>query len=177
MIGSLSLPAAVRAALRAPTAVVLIDGRSGAGKSVLAAALARDAGARLLRLDDVYPGWDGLDTGADAVVRQVLVPRRRGVAGAVRTWDWAASRQGEPVVVPVDGPLVVEGCGAIRPASAALADLTVWLDLDAASRRHRAVARDGDAYLPFWDRWARQEALAIARDDPAGLADLRVDAR
>jgi hypothetical protein len=28
------------------------------------------------------------------------------------------------------------------------------------------LARDGDAYRPHWDRWARQEARHISRDDP-----------
>jgi uridine kinase len=49
-------------------ALVLVDGPSGSGKSTLADALVRDGdpaallppGAQLLRLDDVYPGWDGL---------------------------------------------------------------------------------------------------------------------
>ncbi|MEO8095730.1 MAG: hypothetical protein ABI632_12485, partial [Pseudolysinimonas sp.] len=43
-----------------PRPVVLIDGRSGAGKTTLARELAPLVGAQLVSLDDVYPGWDGL---------------------------------------------------------------------------------------------------------------------
>ena len=63
------LLALIRSAPR--TAVILIDGPSGAGKSTLAdrliAAWPTDAAPQLVRLDDVYPGWGGLD-------------RRRGAA-------------------------------------------------------------------------------------------------
>src|SRR5690606_29833513 len=46
-------------------AVVLIDGRSGSGKTTLATALAaRLPGTQLVRLDDFYPGWDGLEAGS-----------------------------------------------------------------------------------------------------------------
>jgi adenylylsulfate kinase-like enzyme len=46
-----------------PTRVLAIDGRSGSGKSTLAAALARDTGAALVALEDLYGGWDGLEHG------------------------------------------------------------------------------------------------------------------
>jgi cytidylate kinase len=154
---------------------VLVDGRSGAGKSTLASALAARTGAALVRLDDVYPGWDGLAAGAEAVRRDLLVPRATGRAGAWRRWDWAADGPAERHRVPAGGGLVCEGCGVLTRASAPLADLAIWVDLDPAERRRRALARDGETFAPHWDRWAAQEAAAIARDDPRGLADLVVD--
>ncbi len=40
---------------------ILIDGRSGSGKTELARAIVDDwPGAQLVRLDEVYPGWHGL---------------------------------------------------------------------------------------------------------------------
>ena len=50
------------------TTVVVIDGPSGSGKSTFATRLAEATGAGLLRLEDMYPGWDGLDEGAQRLV-------------------------------------------------------------------------------------------------------------
>ena len=41
-----------------PGAILLIDGRSGSGKSELATAIAAATGSQVVRLDDLYPGWD-----------------------------------------------------------------------------------------------------------------------
>lgn len=154
--------------------VVLIDGRSGSGKSTLAAVVARRADAQLLALDDVYPGWDGLDAGTEHVRTGVLEPRAAGQPGSWRRWDWAENRAAEEHSVDAHLPLVVEGSGILTPRTAPLATLTVWLDAPETSRRERAMARDGETYRPHWERWAAQESTHVTRDDPAGLADLAV---
>ncbi|GAA4745752.1 AAA family ATPase [Amnibacterium soli] len=175
-------PAAAVAAVRALAAArrswtVLIDGGSGAGKSTLADLLVAATGAVLVRLDDLYPGWDGLAAGAEAVRRDLLVPRATGRAGTWRRWDWASDAPAERSVVPAGGGLVCEGSGVLTRASAPLADLAVWVDLDEPERRRRAIARDGEPYARQWRRWAAQEAAAIAVQEPQRLAGLVVDGR
>ncbi len=154
--------------------VVLLDGRSGAGKSTLAAALAArwPAGGRvqLVALDSIYPGWDGLDAGAELARKHILVPHARGSAGAWQRWDWNAAAPAEAHTVDASLPLIVEGSGALTADSAALADLSVWLEAPTASRRRRALTRDGDTYRPHWDRWARQEERHVLRDEPRRFA-------
>jgi cytidylate kinase len=161
---------------RRPAAVVLVDGRSGSGKTTFAAQLARRTGAGLLRLDAVYPGWDGLERGA-AAVQGLLAARARGVAAPVHGWDWAADAPGPALRTPLTGALVVEGCGALSHGIARLGDLRVWVELPDAERRVRALERDGDVFAPHWERWARQERALLAREDPRGAADLVVDGR
>ena len=167
---------ALTAILARPGAVVLIDGRSGAGKTTFAARLADAAGGGVVRLalDDVYPGWDGLRAGADAVIAGVLAPLRDGRDGAWTAWDWAAGAQGASHTVPAGSCLVVEGAGILTPASAQLADATVWVDTPDDVRRRRALTRDGDAYAPHWERWARQEDEHLRRHRPHVLAGIRV---
>ncbi|MFX3748123.1 hypothetical protein ACJBQZ_12375, partial [Streptococcus suis] len=69
-------------------------------------------------------------------------------------------------------PLIVEGVGILTPATARLGDVRVWLESPATSRRHRALARDGEAYRPHWERWARQEERHVREHRPMGLATL-----
>ncbi len=102
-----------------PSATVVVDGPSGVGKSSLADAIVAAAGSLpvdVLRLDAVYPGWDGLAAGSRVVRDGVLGPRARGEAGSLRRWDWAHDRPAESHLVRPAGRLVVEGCGAFaRP--------------------------------------------------------------
>lgn len=149
--------------------VVLLDGRSGTGKTTLAGLLAARLGAQLVHLDDVYPGWDGLRAAADTVVTDVLGP-----PSGHRRWDWAASEPGGWRAVDPGLPVVVEGCGALSRASAPLGSLRVWMEADDDVRWRRAIGRDGDVFAREWDRWAAQERAFIAAEDPASLADVVV---
>lgn len=140
-------------AKRAGVPVVTIDGYSGSGKSTLAAALARLVnGWQVLHLDDWYPGWDGLQAGAD-IARRIAADLRGGRASSYEAWDWDNGATGATVSVPL-APTIIEGCGAIE----AEADLAVWIaDPGEEERRNRALARDGQTYAPHWRRWADQD--------------------
>ncbi|WP_345448554.1 hypothetical protein, partial [Microbacterium fluvii] len=137
---------------------LLIDGRSGSGKSSLAAAIAAARpGTVVVRLDDIYPGWDGLQWASDHVRASLLEPRAQGDAGRWRAWNWAGSSPADWSTVTADSALIVEGVGALTPANRALADLAVWVDAPDDVRKRRALARDGATYVPHWDRWAAHE--------------------
>ena len=148
---------------------ILIDGRSGSGKTELARAIVDDwPGAQLVRLDELYPGWDGL-AAASTLVPHILT------ADSVPTWDWAAHEPGPRRTLDPSRPLVVEGVGAISRASRPLADFAIWVALPDAARKRRALDRDGDLFEPHWDRWAQQEREFIDREHPESLADVIVD--
>ncbi|MGK3952715.1 hypothetical protein ACLKM7_10370 [Microbacterium sp. I2] len=150
--------------------VVLVDGRSGAGKTSLTRALVTRWPLRgrvqLVALDSIYPGWDGLDDGVEAAREQILVPHARGIVGVWQRWDWELQQPAEAHAVDPSLPLIVEGAGLLTPATARLGDIRVWLESPDASRRHRALSRDGETYAPHWERWSRQEQRHIERDAP-----------
>ncbi|SDO79862.1 hypothetical protein SAMN04487848_2177 [Microbacterium sp. ru370.1] len=165
-------------AVGASNAAVVVDGRSGAGKSSLARRLVSAWPGRgrvqLVALDDVYPGWDGLAAGVEYAREMILLPHARGLLGVWERWDWEAGSRAEAYAVDPSLPLVIEGAGILTPEVARLADLSVWVEAPAASRRDRAFARDGDTYRPHWQRWARQEDAHIEAHSPAERADVRV---
>jgi uridine kinase len=149
---------------------ILIDGRSGSGKTEFARTLAAGLpGAQLVRLDDLYPGWGGLEGGSIAVHTDVLSHFRW------RRFDWATDSLAEWHELDPALPIVVEGCGALSVANRALATLGLWVELDDATRKRRALLRDGDSYAPHWDDWAAQEDVFIARERPRERADAIVD--
>jgi hypothetical protein len=159
--------------LGAAATTVLIDGRSGSGKSTLAIQLHHAwTGSMVLRLDDIYPGWDGLLWAAEHLQRSLLEPRVAGRTGRWRQWDWATAAPSGWHTVEPGQRLIVEGIGALTPATRALADLGIWVDADDAERKRRALERDGDTYRPHWDRWAAQEVEYITRFQPRACADL-----
>jgi len=155
--------------------ITLVDGRSGAGKTRYASDLAAKAQATLISIDDVYPGWDGLDAGSWHIFHTVVLPISRGEPGRYRRWDWAAHTNGPWVTVEPDMPLVIEGCGAIRAESVPLVHATVWVDAPEHLRRERAVRRDGAMYEPQWVRWALQEERFLALHRSEHLAAEKVD--
>ncbi len=131
----------LRRLVASSAATVLIDGRSGSGKSTLATQLAGEwSGSELVRLDDVYPGWDGLAWATEHVRSSLLLPRADGRRGRWRSWDWTTGAAGRWHVVDADRRLVVEGVGVLTAASRALADLAIWVEADDADRKRRALA-------------------------------------
>jgi hypothetical protein len=172
-----SLIAAIVASAAVP--IVLLDGRSGSGTTKLARALVEAWGGpvTLIRLDDIYPGWDGLAAASEHIREHVLEPLAAGGEPCWRRWDWAADAPAEWHGLDPSRPLLIEGCGALSRSTRALASFALWVELDPQTRKRRALSRDGDAYRPHWDRWAAQEQEFIEREHPASLADLLIDGR
>ena len=174
----LASTAKIRAALQgAParaggTRVVAIDGRSGAGKTRLAAELSGELGAAVVSLEDLYGGWDGLERGIGVLVSEVLEPLAAGRAARVPRYDWVARAWAEPTVLEPPEVLIVEGVGAGARRAAAFESLLVWLEAPTAVRKQRALDRDGETFAPYWDMWAVQEDAMLARENTPERADL-----
>lgn len=168
----MSLDELIRGLITAGATTVLIDGRSGAGKSTLADQWQRHwPASSVVRLDDIYPGWDGLAWAVAHVRTQLLEPRADGRPGRWRQWNWVTGTAGSWHTVEPDRRLIVEGVGALTQAHRALADLGIWVHTPDDVRRRRALERDGDTYRPHWDRWAAQEDRFVTECAPRRAAD------
>lgn len=159
--------------------VVGLDGRSGSGKTTLARRLTRElreAGATVivLHLDHVYPGWDGLAEASRLLGEDLLPLLRAGRPATYCAWSWVRDAPGPPMTVRPADVLVVEGVGCGSRACRRGTDLLVWLDAPTRVRRERAMARDGDAYAPHWQRWAAQEERYLLDERPENAADVVV---
>lgn len=157
------------------TTVVALDGPSGSGKTSLADGLGASTGADVLHLDDVYPGWHGLDATPPLIRSGVLDRIAADEIGVVNRWDWAADRTGPVLRVPPVPLLILDGVGSgastIRPYLSVL----VWVEAPLEVRKRRALSRDGGAYEPFWEIWAEQEVRHFNAERTRMHADLIVD--
>ena len=154
--------------------IVLIDGRSNSGKSTLAAAVQNmifkdgESAPRVVHMDDLYLGWNGLQAGVDYLQRFILKPLTDSYIAQWREFNWAdsgnresaingvgLSRNGEWREFSGGTPLIIEGCGAINQQSAPLADIRIWLEVDQETRHQRWLEREGSA--EHWAEWAAQE--------------------
>lgn len=181
------------------TRLVCVDGPSGSGKTVLAGRLAAAlidpalgdpvlgdpvlgdpalgdpalGDPVLVHMDDLYPGWDGLDAAVPLLHEWIVAPLVAGRAAAYRRYDWVAGQYAEEHVLGQPDVLVVEGVGAGSAAANAVA--LIWVEAPRAERFRRGIERDGEAYRPHWERWARQEDALFARERTRDRATLLVD--
>jgi uridine kinase len=188
-------------AVRAHTAdasrpvVVAIDGRSGAGKTAIAAAVASDLGGIVVPTDDFCAAnlgdadWDSRSAAqraADAVDwRRLRIVLESLLSGRPATWqpfDFNAKRpdgtfamsdaaeRREPVPL-----IILEGAYATHPAVLDLIDLTVVVEITPDARRRRLVDRDGEAYTAEWmARWVPAEDFYFTMLRPPSSFDLVV---
>lgn len=164
-------------ARRSPV-IIAVDGRSGAGKSTLALELATALRAHrrvsLFHLEDVYTGWDGLAAGRERYVADVLESLHWGEDARWTAWDWVHDTDGERRTTAAADVVIVEGVGAGCREARRYLDAVVWVEVEDTARRRRALARDGDAFAPHWERWAVQERRWLAADPVPESADVLV---
>ena len=169
--------------------IVLIDGRSNSGKSTLAAEIQNiifrdgESAPRVVHMDDLYLGWNGLQAGADYLNRFILKPLSESYIAQWREFDWAdsanaesangtagLSRNGQWREFQGGTPLIIEGCGALNQLSAQVADIKVWLEVPQVIRHQRWLEREGSN--DHWAEWAAQEEEFYAREKSSELATI-----
>lgn len=154
--------------------ILLIDGRAGSGKSTLAEQVQNqffklgESTPRVIHMDDLYPGWDGLQLGVEYLQRAVLNPLSRREVAHYQIFDWAIGERKEWREFAGGTPLIIEGCGSINRNSIENADLSVWLEVSEDIRRERWVKREGND--EHWASWSAQELDFYARERSDELA-------
>ena len=158
------------------TPIVLIDGRAGSGKSTFAESLQQqlfrdgESAPRVIHMDDIFEGWDGLALGSDYLVRFILQPLSRRETASWQDWSWVKNQRSSWREFSGGTPLIVEGCGSLTERSKEHADISIWLEASEETRRARWIQRE--RHLDKFDFWAAQELDFYAREKSQSLADL-----
>ena len=149
--------------------IVAIDGRGGAGKSVLARRLrAIVPSSEVVHTDDIAWNQAYFDWG-DLMVENILRPVRRGQAVDFRPPAWIAHGRPGAIRVPAGTDVVwVEGTGIIRGEFAPWIDASIWLQGDLDEQERRLVARDGDSaeQREHVAAWLAEELPLMLREQP-----------
>jgi uridine kinase len=158
------------------TPIVLIDGRAGSGKSTFAEKLQQqlfrdgESAPRVIHMDNIFEGWDGLALGSDYMVRFILQPLARRETASWQDWSWVKNQRSSWREFSGGTPLIVEGCGSLTERSKEHADISIWLEASEETRRERWIQRE--RHLEKFDFWAAQELDFYAREKSQSLADL-----
>ena len=161
------------------TPIVLIDGRAGSGKSTFAEKLQQqlfrdgESAPRVIHMDNIFEGWEGLSLGADYLVRFILNPLARKETASWQDWSWVKNQRSSWREFSGGTPLIVEGCGSLTERSKANAFIAIWLEASEQTRRDRWLKRE--RHLDKFDFWAAQELDFYAREKSKSLADLVIE--
>jgi hypothetical protein len=163
-------------ALAKPNPIIIIDGRAGSGKTTFANQLQNklflegDSAPRVIHMDDLYLGWDGLKDGVSYLQRMVLNPLIAKGSSSWQEYNWETNQRDAWREFSFGTPLIIEGCGSLNTYTASITPLTVWFDVPEDTRKERSLERDGDKFLQYWDSWAAQELDFIALEKSPELA-------
>ncbi|GAA4412788.1 hypothetical protein GCM10023148_06750 [Actinokineospora soli] len=156
--------------------LVAVDGPSGSGKSTYAAALAAafGPGAVVISTDD-FATWDDPVAWWPRLRDGVLRPLALGRSGGYRRTEWTDGlpHPGAWVTIATPDVLILEGVSAGRRSVQPRLSALVWLDLPAAERLERAVARDGESSRAALTAWQGFETGWYAVDRTAERATHR----
>lgn len=158
------------------TPIVLIDGRAGSGKSTLAERLQQllfldgESLPRVIHMDDLYPGWEGLASGSEYLSRFILAPLQRGETASWQNWNWETGQRDQWREFSRGTPLIAEGCGSISERSSEHANLRIWLEAKDDTRRSRWIEREGNDAM--FDAWAARELDFYSKEKSKENADL-----
>ncbi|MEJ3748012.1 hypothetical protein WEI85_32565 [Actinomycetes bacterium KLBMP 9797] len=159
--------------------IVGVDGRSGSGKSFLAARLAALMAAPIIEIDD-FVSWDCFAGWWPRFDTQVLTPLLAGRAATfqARDWnDWHGSSLGEWKTQPWAPTIILEGVTCTRRETIGRISYAVWVEAPAGLRLARGMARDTTftGKDELWRRWMAEEDDFFAADGTRDRADIIVD--
>lgn len=144
--------------------LLAIDGRCAAGKTTLAAQLARLSGCTVVPMDHFFLRPEqrteerflepGGNIDRERFLAEVLLPLRAGKPFSYRPFDCHTLSLAAPISVPPAALYVIEGSYSCHPALREQYDLTVFLDVGSDEQLRRIRARNGeDDARRFAERW------------------------
>jgi uridine kinase len=180
-----------------PPIVIALDGRSGVGKSTMAAALVDRLPATVIPTDDFFAaditnaGWDkrtAAERARDAIdwrrMREsALEPLLAKQPASWHPFDFVGGTRADGTYPMAPKPvwrepapvIILDGAYSTRPELADVIDLCVLVELAASTRLTRLAARENPTFLAAWhDRWDAAEDYYFTTVRPSAAFDLVV---
>lgn len=178
---------------RKNSVLVVLDGRSGTGKSTIAQAITNRVEGRIVVGDDFYSGgnddaWHGLSA-SEKVAKVIDWQRMRTqvleplLAKKTASWypldfqpevGWIGWKN-ETVTLEPAPVILVDGVYSARPQLIDLVDLAVLVETDDEGRRKRLVIREGQSFMERWHAlWDSAEDYYFTHICPRSSFDMIV---
>lgn len=165
--------------------VIAIDGMAAAGKSTLAAELARDFGGEVVHMDDFFlPAElrtpERLQEAGGNVHYERFAAEVASAVRAGRAFDYGVFNCSEMMItgsrhVENKGLLIVEGTYCLRAEFVDLYDLKIFMKIDEKTQMERIVKRNGPQKARvFKERWIPMETLYFKSGNVERRADFVV---
>ena len=163
--------------------LLALDGRCGAGKTALAAALADRLDCPVVHVDDFFlrPAQrtaerlaiPGGNVDYERLASEVLEPLAANRAAVYRPYSCQSGTLGAPVVVEPGQVIVVEGSYACHAALWDYYDLHVFLNIDSGEQRRRILRREGEERAAvFREKWIPLEERYFAAQQVAARCEI-----
>jgi uridine kinase len=158
--------------------LILIDGRSGNGKSFIAGKIKNLLHYPVLSTDDI--AWNNHPINWDTELKdKIIKPWLKGSNINYRPSGWlSANRKGE-IKINWAEVLIIEGVGAGRLSLNSEKTLLIWVQADTAKIYQRGISRDilkekrsKSEAEAFWANWKSYEDPFLAKEKPWERADL-----
>ena len=147
--------------------LIAIDGSCTAGKSTLAALLARELDCNLFHMDDFFLrpeqrtperlAQPGGNVDYERFREEVLLPLKEGTPFSYRPYDCSAGKLKEPVTVEPKPINIIEGTYSHHPYFEDPCDLRVFLKVSPEVRRSRILQRPAFLHKRFLEAWIPME--------------------
>lgn len=166
-----------------PRILVAIDGRCGAGKTSLAAALSERCGYPVVHMDDFFLrpcqrtaerlAAPGENVDHERFLEEVLQPLREGREAVYRPFSCRTMTLCAPKTLPPAAVALVEGSYSCHPSLRNLYDLRVFLDVDPVTQMERILRRNGpEKAEEFRNKWIPLEEAYFSAMDVAACCQL-----
>lgn len=147
--------------------LVGIDGNCAAGKTTLAAWLARDLGCGVFHMDDFFLrpvqrtperyAQAGGNVDYERFAGEVLTPLLEGKPFAYRPFDCRAMELAPPVEAVPGAISIVEGSYSLHPSFGDPWDLKIFLTVSPERQRERILQRPAFLHRRFFEEWIPME--------------------
>lgn len=170
--------------------VISIEGSSGAGKSSLAAELAKSYPVTLIHMDHYFLPPElrtekrlaeaGGNVHYERFLEEVVEPLREAKAGLrnalhLRVFDCAVMSLGDAHETELKPLIIVEGVYSQHPYFEDYSDLKVFLNLEKETQRERIKAREtASKQERFFNEWIPMEERYFAKFSIKEKADLQI---
>lgn len=149
--------------------IVAIDGNCAAGKTTLAAALARHYSCTVLHMDDFFLrpeqrtaqrlAQPGGNVDYERFQEEILEPLRKDIPFCYRAYDCGKQELAEPVSVIPERLTIIEGSYSHHPYFGDVYDLRIFLTVSPALQRERIEHRSAFLRQRFLQEWIPMEQL------------------